>query len=72
MRIAAPFARPMYIMAKPAGAACNMACRYCYYLEKHNLYKDAPRQMMSNGLLEKFISEYIQSVTNKNMHADAA
>ena len=63
MRTATPFARPIYIMAKPAGASCNLACKYCYYLEKHHLYKDTPQQLMSNGLLEKFISEYMQSVT---------
>ena len=22
------------VFVKPAGAACNLACRYCYYLEK--------------------------------------
>lgn len=36
---ASPFARPFYMMAKPVGAACNLACRYCYYLEKAELYK---------------------------------
>ena len=29
-----PFSHPLYIMMKPAGAACNLACEYCYYLEK--------------------------------------
>jgi len=24
--------RPFQVFAKPAGAACNLACRYCYYL----------------------------------------
>ena len=40
----APFARPMYIMAKPAGSLCNLACHYCYYLEKAKLYQDTPKQ----------------------------
>ena len=26
--------RTYAIMAKPIGAACNLRCRYCYYLEK--------------------------------------
>ena len=34
-----PFSRPLYVMAKPAGPSCNLACEYCYYLEKNNLYK---------------------------------
>lgn len=27
------FFRPVYVMTKPAGALCNLACEYCYYLE---------------------------------------
>lgn len=59
----APFARPMYIMAKPAGSLCNLACHYCYYLEKAKLYQDTSKQIMSDELLEKFIKEYIESQT---------
>ena len=29
-----PLSMPLYLMAKPAGAACNLNCAYCYYLEK--------------------------------------
>ena len=58
-----PFAHPMYIMAKPAGSACNLACSYCYYLEKQHLYKDSPKRIMSDELLEKFIREYLESLT---------
>ena len=36
--IATPFAKPLYVMLKPAGAHCNLDCKYCYYLEKNNLY----------------------------------
>lgn len=61
--ILAPFSRPMYIMAKPVGAVCNLACEYCYYSEKSNLYKNVSRHIMSDDLLEKFIREYIQSQT---------
>ena len=57
-----PFAKPMYIMAKPIGATCNLACDYCYYLEKSNLHRNQ-QQVMSDQLLEKFIQEYIDSQT---------
>ena len=50
-------------MVKPVGAVCNLACDYCYYLEKANLYKDNPKHVMSDELLEKFIDEYINSQT---------
>ena len=59
----APFARPLYVMLKPAGALCNLACDYCYYLEKSKLYQDNPKHVMSDALLEKFIQEYIGAQT---------
>lgn len=62
-RMYAPFSRPLYIMAKPAGALCNLACSYCYYLEKQKLYPEVSVRVMSDGLLEKFIKEYIRSQT---------
>lgn len=61
-----PFARPMYIMTKPAGSSCNLACKYCYYLEKNNLYKDLRpnrRFILTDELLERFIKMYIESQT---------
>lgn len=56
-----PFARPLYVMAKPVGARCNLACDYCYYLEKQKLYPDSASHLMSEPLTEVFIREYIQS-----------
>ena len=56
------YGRPMYVMAKPVGAACNLQCSYCYYLEKSRLY-DASSQLMSDEMLELFIREYIHSQT---------
>lgn len=59
-----PFARPIYLMAKPAGAACNLACGYCYYLEKKQLYSDVIRStksVMSDATLEQFIKQYIEA-----------
>lgn len=59
----APFAKPMYVMLKPVGSACNLNCTYCYYLEKEHLYTTAQGQMMSEILLEKFTEEYLNSQT---------
>ena len=59
----APFAKPLYVMLKPVGAVCNLACDYCYYLEKAKLYTNNPKHVMSDELLEKFIEEYINSQT---------
>lgn len=57
------FSRPLYVMLKPVGARCNLACRYCYYLEKQNLYADTSKHTLSDELLERFVREYIGAQT---------
>ena len=61
--IANPFAKPLYVMLKPAGAHCNLGCKYCYYLEKNKLYPTAQRHLMSDEMLEQFTREYIEAQT---------
>jgi uncharacterized protein len=51
-----PFA--FQAMAKPIGAACNLNCTYCYYLEKQKLYKGSSLRM-TEEVLEHFIRSYI-------------
>lgn len=58
-----PFARPLYVMLKPVGASCNLRCKYCYYLEKANLYKHTPTRVLSEEMLEQFTKEYIEAQT---------
>ena len=38
-----PFAKPVYVMLKPVGSVCNLACEYCYYLEKGKLYPEVKK-----------------------------
>ena len=60
----APFAKPLYVMLKPIGAVCNLGCTYCYYLEKKELYPDkGNKTIMSDDLLERFVSQYIEAQT---------
>ena len=66
----APFARPLYVMAKPAGSLCNLQCKYCYYTEKAQLYADVPKKErfnMSDRTLETFIRQYIEAQTQKQV-----
>ena len=63
MTTIAPFAKPLYVMLKPIGGHCNLACDYFYYLEKAKLYDDVPKHIMSEELLESFTREYIESQT---------
>ncbi|MBU4563805.1 MAG: anaerobic sulfatase maturase [Desulfarculus sp.] len=54
-------APPYAIIAKPAGPQCNLACRYCFYLEKVRLNpRPAPRRMPP-PVLESFIRQYIRA-----------
>lgn len=61
----APFASPLYLMAKPVGSRCNLRCDYCYYLEKEKLYSASGYggMMMDDRVLETFIRQYIESQT---------
>lgn len=61
--VLSPFSRPLYVMAKPASSICNLACDYCYYLEKQELYADTRKRTMSDELTERFIREYIEAQT---------
>lgn len=62
-----PFGNPFTIMAKPAGSACNLRCRYCYYLEKGNFYKKGEPHLMSDEVLENYICQYIASQPTKTV-----
>ena len=67
MTTATPFARPLYVMLKPAGARCNLACKYCYYLEKKNLYAGSPRHVIDDDTLELFTRQYIEAQTSPDV-----
>jgi uncharacterized protein len=47
-------------MIKPSGSACNLACRYCYYLEKAQLYPESACRM-DDETLERITAAYLQS-----------
>lgn len=46
-----------HLMAKPTGAACNLACRYCFYLGKEMLYPGSHFRMS-----EEVLSAYIEQL----------
>jgi uncharacterized protein len=49
-------ARPFHLMAKPTGAVCNLACDYCYFLRKEDLYPGSSFRM-SDAVLERFVEQ---------------
>jgi uncharacterized protein len=62
-----PLTYPLYLMAKPIGAVCNLNCSYCYYLEKELLYENRKSYQMSDQLLERFVKEYIEAQPTPNV-----
>ncbi len=49
-----------HLLAKPAGAICNLACEYCFFLSKEMLYPGS-RFRMADDLLEIYIRQLIES-----------
>lgn len=56
-----PLKYPIYVLAKPVGATCNLKCNYCYYLEKEEMLPESTSYKMSNSVLKMFIEQYIQA-----------
>jgi uncharacterized protein len=56
------FKKPLNsILIKPAGPGCNMACEYCFYLEKTHLYPDITTFHMSEITLREAIRQALDS-----------
>jgi len=49
----------VHVLVKPIGPVCNLACEYCYYLHKDQLYPDERSWRMSDDTLRLFIKQYI-------------
>jgi uncharacterized protein len=57
-RIAAP--PGFHMLSKPTGAACNLDCKYCFFLSKDALYPN-DRLRMSDEVLELYIKQLLES-----------
>jgi uncharacterized protein len=57
--ISKPATQPFHVIAKAIGPICNLDCKYCFYLEKEQLYPDNEKWKMSDERLETFIRDYI-------------
>jgi uncharacterized protein len=49
-----------HLLAKPTGAACNLDCAYCFFLDKEALYPGS-KFRMSETMLEQYIRQLIES-----------
>jgi uncharacterized protein len=56
-----PDAPPAFhLLSKPTGAACNLDCAYCFFLDKEVLYPGS-KFRMSDSILEQYIRQLIES-----------
>jgi uncharacterized protein len=49
------------VFAKPIGSLCNLECRYCYYLNKHQSSANIEALRMPESLLEEYIVQHIDA-----------
>lgn len=49
----------IHVLAKPIGAVCDIACDYCFYLEKRELYKRGEHFRMPDEVLARYIEQYV-------------
>lgn len=54
------------LLAKPTGAACNLACQYCFYLGKQELYPESNLQMPEE-VLKAYIKQLLGSHKNREV-----
>ena len=54
-------AQPFVVMVKPVGSLCNLRCDYCYYRNTEYDEAGAGAARMTDGLLERFIRQYIEA-----------
>ena len=57
---------PFAVVTKPTGAACNLDCKYCFFLSKELLY-NARQQTMSEATLELYIQRFLQAQPDGNV-----
>ena len=50
-----------HLLAKPAGAACNLDCKYCFFLSKENLYAPRESPLMDEATLERYLQQLMES-----------
>ena len=56
-----PRCLPFAVIAKPAGGACNLDCRYCFYKDKAGAVASGAPPRMSDRVLETYIRSYVES-----------
>jgi uncharacterized protein len=56
--------REFQVLVKPVGARCNLACTYCYYLDKINLHSGKTGGNIPEDILEEYIKQHIDATSD--------
>ena len=51
----------IHVLAKPIGSICDIACDYCFYLEKRELFPGERQFRMSDEVLAKYVEQYVEA-----------
>ncbi len=51
--------KPFSLLVKPSSADCNLRCKYCFYLDRAEMYPETARHRMSGEVLERMISSFL-------------
>jgi len=60
--------RGFHVLTKPIGPICNLDCKYCFYLEKEELYPGERSWAMSDQVLERYVQQYIEAQPGPEVH----
>ncbi|MEG2354067.1 MAG: anaerobic sulfatase maturase [Clostridium sp.] len=52
--------KEFFLLIKPASSDCNLKCSYCFYLDKKDLYLEQSCHRISEEVLDKLISSYLE------------
>lgn len=53
------------ILIKPAGPDCNLACDYCFYLNKTELFSEESKHRMNEAILQELMRQLLQQGTQQ-------
>lgn len=56
-----------HLLAKPAGAACNLSCKYCFFLSKEKLYGERESPLMDEATLEAYLQQLFETTAGSEV-----
>lgn len=62
-----PASRDFQVFAKPAGATCNLDCRYCYYLETALPARAQGPARMPDDVLEVYVAQHLEAAPGREV-----